>query len=216
MDKIRQTPHGIFLQGTSRPIVVASDRLGTVVLRSPGDAARAFDLDIRDVITAADASATLDTRCGPTNFSWPPLNTVTRTWPNMPVVSGPLTPAAKPCTIHFQTPGRYGQAYDRDARSITATRRHLGLTETEFETLVHKLPGWRQICPPCVIGITVHAPGHVCSNPPLCPGDNGTDFFECRQLRNRIRLRLTHGHPQYFNNICDMPDFVIRNAHWIP
>ena len=202
----------MLLEGTSRPVTVKSESLGTQVLRSVGDAARIFGIDIDVVIHAANGRVTVSTRCGDITFSWPSVADASDRWPAARVVQNqPI--AAHPCTIHYKTPGKHGRRYDMDVRSIRATRLHLGLGETDFERVVHKLPGWRQVCPPCVVGITKHAPGYLYVNPILAPGDNH-EFFTLAQLKSSVRVEMTAGCPQYFADLRDIPDFVLNNGRW--
>lgn len=213
MGAIKQTRNGIFVADTSRPVAAVSKTLNTVLRID--DAARVFGMVISDIVDAADKGATIKTPyCGDITFSWPPLGAVKKTWPNYPVQTT-ITITAHPCTIHCQTPGPHGHSEDWDVRSIRATRLFLQLTEREFDMVVHRLPGWQQVCPPHVAGITVHAPGYTFVNPIVTPGVMGRKFFELRKLSRSVRVRLTSGHPQNFGNMRDIPDFVLNNAVWV-
>lgn len=215
MGIIIASQHGTFIRDVSRPVGFAYAQ-GSSVLLAVRDAAKIFQVDDADVARAADAGATVSTHVGDVQFWWPELAVVKKEWPDYPVQEL-QTHVAHPCTIHYRTPGANGRDEYMDTRSMRAARLHLGLSERDFETIVHRLPGWRSLLPPCVVGIKVHEPGYELVNPePLSPDAlaDSHAFFRLSARKHDYRMDVVDGSPQFYASLRDIPDFVLNHAQW--
>jgi hypothetical protein len=211
MGRIIDATTGITIRDTSRPVGFVFGTMNEI-LKCVRDASKMFQVSESDVAVSANNATQVTSYLGSVSFYWPVLQDVQNAWPDYEVVHA-RQQIAHPCTVHFHTPGRHGQRVDVDVRSIHATRIYLGIGERAFEAIVHHLPGWRSLCPGCVVGIDVHAPGHQMTNPQIGTPLAG-DFFKLTQQARRVRMDVVAGTPQYFRDITEVYDFVKKNSNW--
>jgi len=207
MGRILNTPTGIFIDGRTRPI----ELVGGPVFRAPECAAKAFGVPEVDVVdSATNGQPVVSNTATNLQFTWPTLAKVRREWPNYYTTTTAAMQAI-PCTIHIRTPGRIKRNYRIDTRSITSTRYILGLSETEFDKIVHQAPGYQSFLPIYVRAITLHPGRTTATNPTPVAVQHGP-YYDIYQGRRNIRVVPRKIGP--FQHVSQIPDSILKEGVW--
>lgn len=216
MGTIHYTPNDpITIKLAELCVPVRQEGAFNAVFTDARDAAIANGLKREDVISACGTGKVIKA----SKFIWPTLKEICELFPNYRVVHHPLSPAqARPTTVHVHTPGRYGRREDLDYRAMSSARTAWGFSKHDFECIVAKSHGWQKLCPPAVVGITVHDHGW---KPPkdrefvalaAARGEKEKPDFECRQNKSSISIKYVGA--TMAPSVRDMPGYVLNNCIW--
>jgi hypothetical protein len=126
-----------------------------------------------------------------------------------PIAHGRPAPSpAVPTTVYVKVGGKRHPIHHR---SMTAARVSWELSQTQFETIVAKRPGWRQMLPGCVDEIKTHSPGYKPPSKTFHTGPIWNQLFELTARKNGS-VGIKYVGPASYPDVESIPLAVLNNS----
>ena len=125
-----------------------------------------------------------------------------------PITHGRPAPSpAVPTTVYVKVGGTRHPIHHR---SMTSARVSWELSQTQFEIIVAKAPGWRQMLPGCVDEIKTHTPGYKPPSKTFHTGPIWNQLFELTVRKTGIAVKYIG--PASYPDVESIPLSILNNS----
>lgn len=198
----------IFTEGRHRAILV--DKKVYATLHDP---ALFTGLSQRQLMEAADKNALV---LAPkfkkkVRVSWPGLQEVRREFPRARVIRAETrSPMPRATTVYWKTPA--GRKNETLYRSMKSVRDDLGLTDSEFEAIANRAPGYEAMMLPTMTAIVVEPEGYRHPADKVFHGRDQGVLFEMTEDKQGIHINYIG--PKTVKRHVEIPRPVLVNSEW--